>query len=234
MKNSLFSLLFILFGLVGFGQKSPETVESFNKIDVFGPFKVELIKADKVAIEMDYRGIDRDDIITEVRNEQLRLKVRNKHYMNEWTSNDYPRSQYIKVRVYYTELKEVEAQAGAEVFSNEILKSKNLGLECSMGAEVRLNILSKNLYAKVNMGGMLELEGRTEIVDVKANMGGMLRASRLESKSAFVDASMGAEVQVRATQEIEVNAGFGAVVNYTGGPNVRHTSKNFGAEVRGN
>ncbi len=234
MKKSLFFLLFVFSGLFVFAQKTSESVESFTKIDVFGPFKVELIKAEKAALEMDTRGIDRENIVVEVRNDELRLKVRSRHFMNEWSTYDYPRSQVIKVRVYYVELKALEAQAGAVVFSNDIIKSKNFAIECSMGAEVRLDVVAKNLFTKVSMGGELDLEGRVEMLDVKANMGGVLRASGLESKSALVDATMGAEVMVRATQEIEVSAGFGATVQYTGEPTVRHTSKNFGAEVRGN
>ena len=47
---------------------------------------------------------------------------------------------------------------------------------------------------------------------------------------------MGADVMVNVTEELEASAGFGAQVDYIGGPAVRHTSKNFGGEVnrRGN
>lgn len=99
---------------------------------------------------------------------------------------------------------------------------------------MRLDVLAKNLYTKINMGAIVELEGQTERMEVKANMGAILKASRLDSKIAYVSANMGAEVDVRATEEIEISAGFGSTVDYTGGPTVRHTSKNFGAEVRGN
>jgi hypothetical protein len=232
MKRIL-AFFLITASLSVFAQKSAETVEAFTRIDVFGPFEVELIKADKDAVELDYRGFDRDNIVREVSRGQLRLKLRNKHYFNEWTS-DYPRSRYMRVKVYYTDLQEVKAQAGAIVTTYEVLKSKNLAIHGGMGAELRMDILSKNLFTKVTMGAIIELEGRTDNLDVKASMGGVLKASQLYSKNVLVDASMGAEVDVRAIEEIEVNAGFGASVDYTGGPNVRHTNKNFGGEVRGN
>ena len=229
----IFLLLLVVSGFYSFGQKSTQKVEPFTKIDVFGPFYVELIKSDKEVVEMDYRNMDSDDIISEVSRGELRLKLRSRHYMSDWTSNDYPKSSYVKVKVYYLNLDDIEAQAGAEVFSGQVVKSKNLALESSMGAEVRLDILAKNLYTKVSMGGIMDLEGKTEGHEVKASMGGVLKASQLESKTAYVNANMGAEVDIRATGEIEVSAGFGAVVNYSGSPNVRHTSKNFGGEVRG-
>ncbi len=229
----LIALLFFCISFSTRPQKTVESVDSFTKIDVFGPFEVELIKADKESLEMDYRSIDPEHIVAEVSRGELNLKLRNKHYMNDWTSNDYPRSKYVRVRVYYVELNEVRAQAGAEVFSKGILKSRNLALECSMGAEMTLDIVAKNLYAKGNMGAVIKLSGQAETFDVKANMGAVLKASQLLSKIVNVSANMGAEVKVNALEEIEISAGFGATVDYTGSPNVRHTSKNFGAEVRG-
>lgn len=233
MKNALLiSLILLAFG--SFAQEAQKAVDSFTRIDVFGPFEVELVKAEAYSIEIDYRGIDTDDVLMDVTGDELKLKLRNKHYMDEWRSNDYPRSRYIKVKVYYTELNDLRAQAGADIFSEESLKSKNLALEASMGAEIRLPVISKNLYTRLNMGAVVELQGQTEKHEIKANMGAVLKASRLESKTTYVNASMGAEVKVNVVEEIEVNAGFGAAVDYVGSPNVRNTSTNFGAEVRGN
>ncbi|MBX2945619.1 MAG: DUF2807 domain-containing protein [Cyclobacteriaceae bacterium] len=230
MKH-LITLLILITGLSATAQKSTETIGSFTKIDVFGPFEVELIKADRESLELDYRGIDPEHIVTEVNRGELKLKLRNKHYMNEW-KDDFPRSKYIRAKVYYTELTDLRAQAGAEIFSQGTLKSRNLALDCSMGAVMQLDVVSKNLYTKANMGAEVNLTGQAETFEVKANMGAVLKASQLLSKIVYVNANMGAEVKVKALDEIEVSAGFGATVDYTGNPNVRHTNRNFGAEVR--
>ncbi len=229
----LIGVLALIISQIAFAQRSIDPLRDFTKIDIFGPFEVELIKADKNEVVMDYRGFDRDNIISEVSRGELKLKLRNKHYMNEWTS-EYPKSKYVRVKIYYTDLQEIKAQAGAEVYTSGTLKSKNLVLHSGMGATMRMDILSKNLAAKVTMGGEMDLDGRSETLDVKASMGGILKASQLECKMVYVSASMGAEVDVRATQEIEISAGFGATVNYSGTPSVRHTNTNFGAEVRSN
>ncbi|HRJ28366.1 MAG TPA: head GIN domain-containing protein [Cyclobacteriaceae bacterium] len=225
------SLLILIASLSVKAQKPNETIGSFSKIDVFGPFEVELIKADSESLALDYRGVDPEDIVAEVSRGELKLKLRNKHYMNEW-KDDFPRSKYIRARVYYTELTDVRAQAGAEVFSTSTLKSRNLALDCSMGAEMQLDVISKNLYTKATMGAVIKLTGQAETFEAKANMGAELKASQLLSKVVYVNANMGAEVKVNALEEIEISAGFGATVDYTGSPNVRHTNRNFGAEVR--
>jgi len=214
----------------GFAQKTTLPIPSFTDIDVFGPFDVKLIKSDTERAEIDFNGIDKEDIVYEFKNGTLRLKLKNSHYMNEW-KNERRNSKYILVNVYYKDIDIIEASAGAIVTSKEVVKSKYLDVECSMGAEVTLEILAKKINAIANMGGVLEMSGRTEHLDVKANMGGVLKAAHLESKTVYVKANMGAEVMVNATEEIDASAGFGANVDYIGGPNVRNTSKNFGGEV---
>lgn len=230
MRKILVSLTFLI-SIASSAQENAIAIGPFTRIDIFGPFQVELIKADNNAMAME--DVDSDHIIQEVRNGELRLKFRNKHYIDTWTSDGYPR-QYIHAKIYYTELSEVRAQAGAEVFSEGIIKTRSLTLDCSMGAKMDMEVLTKEVYANVKMGAIVDLEGATKSLEVKASMGGIINANRLASSTTLVNARMGAEVNVNAGKEIEVNAGFGAVVNYSGDPTVRHTHKNFGAEVSGN
>jgi hypothetical protein len=235
MKRVYLLTLLVFASFSGFSQKITLPLSSINKIDVFGPFEVKLVKSDHERAEINFNGIDKEDLIYETHHETLRLKFRNSHYMNEW-KDDHRRSRYVLVTVYYTDIDVIEAGAGAVVTSSEIVKSKYLNIECTMGAEVTLEVLTEKIEAISNMGGVLEMSGRTEHLDVKANMGGVLKAAHLESKTVYVKANMGADVMVNATEEIEASAGFGAIVDYVGGPTVRYTSKNFGGEVnkRGN
>jgi hypothetical protein len=231
VKKLLFTLIYIVPACV-LGQKKVLNPESFNAIDVFGPFKVELIKSDKNRIELNYKDVDSDDVVAEVSRNTLKLKLRNRHYVNDWDSEK-AWDDYIQVKVYYTDLDAINAQAGAIVLTGGQLKSKNLAIESSMGAEVSLDVLSKNLYLKSTMGAVARLSGNTEYLEVKSSMGGVIKAAQLKSKTAYIKANMGAEVFVFVTDEIEVAAGLGAVVDYLGNPGVRLTSTNLGAEVRG-
>lgn len=227
----LFSIVFLaFFTTVGFGQKTTLQIPSFTDIDVFGPFDVRLIKSESERAEIDFNGIDKEDLIYEFKSGTLRLKMRNSHYMDEW-KNDSRHSKYVLVTVYYKDIDVVEAGAGAVVTSKEEVKSKYLLVECTMGAEVTLDIRAKKVEAVSNMGGILDLSGVTEHLEAKANMGGVLKAAHLESKTVYVKANMGADVTVNASEEIDISAGFGATVDYVGSPSVRNSSTNFGGEV---
>jgi len=227
----IFLIVFLAFIISnGFAQKTTLPIPAFTEIDIFGPFDVKLIKSDIERAEINFNGIDKEDIIYEYKNGTLRFKMRNSHYMDEW-KNESRHSKYVLVNVYYKDIDIIEASAGALVTSKELVKSKYLDVECTMGAEVTLEIFAKKINATSNMGGVLEMSGQTEHLEVKANMGGVLRAAHLESKTVYVKANMGADVIVNATQELDASAGFGANVDYVGGPSVRNTSKNFGGEV---
>lgn len=230
MKRVYLLAILVFVASSGFAQKTTLQLSSFNELDVFGPFDVKLIKSDTERAEIDFNGIDKDDIVYSAQKGTLRLKLKNSHYMNEW-KNDSRRSKYILVKVYYKDIDVIDAAAGAVVTSAETVKSKYLSIDCSMGAEVTLDIIAMKVQVNSTMGGVLEMTGQTGHLEVKANMGGVLKASHLESRTVYVKANMGADVIVNATEELDASAGFGALVDYVGGPSVRHTSKNFGGEV---
>jgi hypothetical protein len=231
MKKVYLLTIFALILVSGFSQKNTLQFSAVDKIDVFGPFDVELIKSDKEYAEIEYNQVEKEDIVFEARKGELRLKIKNRHYFQEWKNDTHRSWKYVRVKVYYKDIDVIEAAAGAIVRSHEQIKSKYLNITCTMGAEVTLDVYAKKIMVTSKMGGELEMSGQTENLEVSANSGGVFNAPRLESKIAYVRASMGAEVLVNATEEIEATAGFGANIEYVGGPTVRHTSRNFGGEV---
>lgn len=235
MKTSLPIILVLLSVLTLDAQRYQNLeITPFNSIEVFGAFDVELIKADKEAVEVDYTGVHRDNIIVDISRNKLKLKLKNRHYIDEWTSSstEYRPSKNVKVRVYYTELNSIIANAGANIQSDEIFKIRNFEIEAGMGAIVNLKVLNQTLRVKTSMGAEVFLKGKVDELEVNANMGGVLTASALESKLAMVRASMGADVNVNVLEELDASSGFGAVIRYVGGPSVKHTSTNFGGEIR--
>jgi hypothetical protein len=206
-------------------------LKPFTAIDVFGGFQIELIASDREAIDMEAFNIDEDDLHVEVHRGVLELKVKNRHYLTDWDSDKFRKSPRIKTKIYYKELDRIEVSAGAIVRSGETIRNKKLEVISTMGAEVTLITVAEVMYVKATMGGTAYLSGRTDFLEVKAGMGGELKASRLESKSAFVRASMGAVADVFASEEIDVDASMGADVRFSGNPTVRHTSKKMGAMV---
>lgn len=209
-----------------------QDLHPFNAIDVFGPFQIELIASDKESIEMESFNINNEDIIMEVKRGELHLKIKNRHYWSDWDSDKHRRHQFIKTKIYYKTLTELQASAGAEVRFHEPVLSGKFFVSGNMGATIYLPIEANVLYAKSSMGATVNLRGKANYLEVVGKMGGSVRASQLVSKSAYVSASMGSDVSIYASDEVDIAANFGADVRYAGDPVVRHTNKKMGAEIR--
>lgn len=203
--------------------------ENFTRVSVFGPFKVILVPSDKNYIQLDYGRIDPDDVIAEADKDEMILKMRNRKYLNDWKENR--SSDYVKVTLYYQNLDEISAKAGAVLQNDEPVISRNLLIESDMGAAVNLKVKTKNLYVRCNMGSDNRLSGRTEHLDIKAGMGAVLGAHELIAETCYVKAGMGAEVNVYAAGELKVSASMGAIVHYSGNPAVVDSTTAFGGEV---
>jgi hypothetical protein len=232
MKKILAILVLTILSAITYGQRVVLPIREFSGIDVFGPFDILLIKSDSSRVEIDFNGADKDNLVTEIEQGVVKMKLKSKHYWNEWNNHEYKKDTYVLVKVYYSDIDEIIAQAGAIVKTRERLKSKYLSLESTMGAEVTLDLLCKEMQVKSSMGGILRLTGQSEMMDAKVTMGGVLRASALESKTVFVKASMGGEVTVNAIDELDVSSSLGASVNYIGAAARVNTTKNMGGEIR--
>jgi hypothetical protein len=230
MKKASLLLILLATSLLASAQK--KDLDPFIAIKVFGGFQIELIPSDKEAIEMEAFNIDKEDLQVEVHRGLLELKIKNRHYLTDWDSDKFRKSPRIKTKIYYKTLDEIDASAGAIVRCGETISNKKMVVMSAMGAEVTVMTISEILYVKVSMGGIAYLNGRTDFMEVKASMGGELKASHMESKTALVKASMGASVDIYASEEIDIDAGMGAEVRYSGEPTVRHTSTRMGADIR--
>lgn len=203
--------------------------ETFTRISVFGPFEILLVPADRNSLFFNYGHLDPDDVIAEVDEGRLTLKMRNRKYLNDWKENR--GSDYVKVRLAYKSLDEVIARAGAIVRNDETLVSRNLLIDSDMGAEVKLKVKAKNLYIQCKMGSDNRISGKSELLDIRAGMGALLDAQNLVAESCYIKAGMGADVKVHVTGELKVNASMGAIVHYTGNPAILDSSTALGGEV---
>jgi hypothetical protein len=225
-------ILFLFIALVNstYARQTTVDVEPFHNFHVFGPFTVTLIKSTKEKVEIDYRDYNKEDVQIKSSGSDLSIKFKNKDYFNSWDSDN--RGPRIRVKVYFTELSGIEARGGSHVSSNDVIESRDMYLTCSMGSEMELNVKAEELELNSSMGSDVELSGTAKSLDLSAKMGSDVKAEKLICEDVSVHASMGADVFVYASRKLDISAGFGASVDYTGTAAVNHTSKFFGADIQ--
>jgi hypothetical protein len=228
----LFTWLFLLVAFTANSQTHEIKVSQFTDINVFGPFKVKLIKAQSCRAEIDYNGIDASDVITKCTNDQLQIKIKNKGFFdfNDYSDRHGDRPKAV-VTIYYTSLESIEIKGGASLRAAEPITSAKLNLVSQMGADVRLQLNVRELELESSMGSEVELIGTADTAEIKAKMGTEVDASALKCQEVNVSASMGADVTVFAEQELNASANFGASISCKGNPPRKHTSGFFGADV---
>ena len=144
----------------------------------------------------------------------MRIKVATKALWQEMEDKHW----WVKVEVPYKKIKSIEVLTGARVKTNEPLKSEEIDLSSSMGAQLEFELISKDVYLDVSMGGVAELSGSAENLKVTASMGSEVDLHLLVAKYVKAKSSMGSELRVKATEEFDGHATMGGYIKVDGNP----------------
>ncbi|NJN41865.1 MAG: DUF2807 domain-containing protein [Flammeovirgaceae bacterium] len=230
--KSIFAVLLLFTGFISVQGQTRINLENYTSIDAFGAVSLELIRSDKPYIIIDYNNVDKEDMVAEVANGTLKLKIKNRHYMDDWSNNKHKKTEYVRVKVYYVSLDEIEGHAGAKITSSQPIISKRMSVDCSMGSEIDLIVVAEHTKIHTSMGSELTLNGKTDHLDIRSSMGANIQAENFKAQTVDISASMGAIVRVHVEKELDVSTSLGAEIFYSGDPDKRHVSKNLGGEVK--
>lgn len=231
MRTALLSLMLTVTTIVVTAQTRQITTNPYHSIRAYGQFRITLIEAEKERIEVDYNGTDPKDIEIRTSDGVVHMKFRNKHFWGDWNDSNVRSGHFAKVTFYFKKLDEISVQAGASIKSDNVISSPSLDLTCSMGSRMKLCVSTEELELDSSMGSDVELDGTTGTLAIYSKMGSSVKAGRLKSSKAKVSASMGSDVSVYASKELDASAGFGASVDFEGNPAVRNTSSSFGGRT---
>ncbi|SRX55028.1 head GIN domain-containing protein [Aequorivita sp. CIP111184] len=183
-------------------------IENFTEVKGSAGLDVYLTQGDenKIVVEADENL--QQYIETDVENGRLHIT----------TSENIGRSKAKKVYVTYKEINTVEASSGADVTGNSVIKSENISLKSSSGADLKVEVFTKNLTAKTSSGADLEVSGKASSLIADASSGSELNARDLLVISCNAEASSGAEVTVNVKDNLETKVSSGGDVNYYGNP----------------
>lgn len=207
------------------------SASAFSELTIAGPFRTTLIKSDKNKVEINYNGVDPDDVVVDSGSGELEIKIKQSIFdFDNYDDRDRNR-KYAIVTVYYSSsLSDIELKQGASLRSKETLTAKQMTLSSSMGSELKLDLKVDDLTLESSMGSEVDLTGTASSLDLTAKMGSDVDASLLKCQDVRVRASMGASVQVYASRELDASANFGASVTCKGNPTRKKTSGTFGAD----
>lgn len=198
-----------------------DVTEDFNQVKGSAGLTVYLTQGEenKIVVEADENLLQY--IETDVENGKLRIT----------TSEDIGHSKAKKVHVTFKELNSVEASSGADVIGKSIIKSENLYLKSSSGADMNLEVFSKDITAKTSSGADMTISGKASSLNADASSGSEINAKELLVLNCTAEASSGAEVTVNVKQRLETHASSGGDINYYGNPSAVNENESHSGSV---
>ena len=212
-------------GEVGNGNLTTEdrTIsEDFNQIKSSSGMEVYLTQGEenKVVVEID-----------ENLQEFVEIKVLNGS-LKIGASENIKSAKAKKVYVTYTELDNIEASSGSEVKANSVIKSQNLSLKASSGAEIDLEVFSQDLIARASSGAEIDISGKATSITAQASSGAEIDAKDLLVINCNAKASSGAEISVNVKENIDAKASSGGDIKYYGHPTKITSNKSSAGRVK--
>jgi len=215
------ALLLMVSSLANSQDQLTRNLGDFAGISVIGELRVELYKSDRPYVEIFRKNTAAENIITEVKDGVLSIRLKTN------TTKD----AEIKVKVFYTNLDFISAQAQCLILSPETITGKIMSFDLKSGAKISLDLDLSEIRADVKQGALMELTGKTERQEVNVNTGATYSAYELEARDSYIVALSGGKAKVTASRIIDANANAKGWIGYVGDPESVFVKTNLGGEI---
>lgn len=216
---------FITLSLNSSFAQNTRKVDYFNKVSASASVKVKLIKSDEQRVEYKMLKGDEDRLITEVKNDRLIVKIKNKAF--NWNNNT-----KAAVKVYYTELEAVSASAGATVKAEEPITGERVDVEVSSGAVMDVEVEASKVKAEASSGSRLLIEGSAEKGAFEVSSGANIDAVTLVCDNVKAEANSGGRMKVHANKKLHAEANSGGSIRYKGNADYVDSDSGWSGKVK--
>ena len=224
MKNLLLVALWMISVLAMAQKTDTRALKSFHNIKVSQAIDVYLKKGDKESARVEVTGGDAEDVVTEVTENTLRVKMRDSHGF--FSKVD------AKVYVTYVSLEKITASSASSVFSDGVIKANNLDIGVSSAASVELSVDATSVMVDVSSAGDAVLEGKATKVEVEVSSGGEIDAYKLEGETVIARSSSGGDAKISVSKDLDAHASSGGDIRYRGNPSKTNTHSSSGGSVK--
>lgn len=165
-----------------------------------------------------------DIIITEVQNDILKI----------YSDKNIWKAKARKVFVTVENLRLLTATSGSDVYSETIIKTDQISVAATSGADINIEINAQNVTTSATSGADIKISGTTTNHAANATSGSAIDAYNLKSENVIVKATSGADINIYASKKIEAKATSGGDVDYRGNPSVVHKKSTSGGSISKN
>lgn len=212
MKKTILAIIAAAFCVTLSAQQTikSEPVNPFTSVSFSGNVSVELIKADKPAVDVNLYDADIKYLKWGVTDGQLSVSLRPLQ----------TKKGIAEVKVYYAdELKGISISKG-DLTIKDSLSTLMASISVSGGAKLVGKIDATDIQLDVTGNSVAMLNGKTIYLTVHATERSKVDTRQLSAISVDAETAMGAEASVDAQERLVANAKTGSTIFYKGNPAV--------------
>ncbi|TNF70750.1 MAG: DUF2807 domain-containing protein [Bacteroidetes bacterium] len=219
--RTLFMSLFLFAGLALSAQGTIDReVGEFHEIKVYDLIEVNLIQSDVNRILIkgkntgDINFVNKDGVL------KLRMPLEKKF-----------RGEDTFIEVYYTDLRTIDANEGAQIVCNEMLEQDRIELRAQEGAQIEIGMTVRDAQIRAVTGGIIRASGLATNQVIKINTGGIFEGRDLKTDTSSIKVSTGGEAELYATAEVDIQIRAGGDVHVYGDPKKVYKDTMFGGRI---
>lgn len=196
-------------------------------IDASAGIHVFLTQGNTESVRIEAKGVDDDEVISEMRGNKLVLSIRRQ---NGW-KGIFGNSSSVNAFVTVKNVKNIDVSSGAELEGENNLTVDDLTLNTSSGADVKLNVKANRLTVSVSSGADVTVRGSASRFTASSSSGADLDADKLLADVCYAEASGGGDAQVHGRKELYLRASGGGNVTYSGPGQVVSRKTSGGGDI---
>lgn len=125
-----------------------------------------------------------------------------------------------KVYVSMPNIDALKGSSGANLTTENEIKSDNLEIDGSSGANMTIKLLADKVNIDAGSGANIDLSGKVETAYIDAGSGANIRAKDLMTRDCNAEASSGANIKVQVSDQLTADVSSGGNISYSGEANV--------------
>lgn len=213
MKNYLkimLCLLAICINDVAFAQTTVErNLGNFEGVKIGGSFDVQLKQGDQNQIQIKAKGVETDEVITEVEGNTLHIRMKNGNY---WNID-------VDIVLTYKNLNVIHSSGSSDVETINAIKTNNLEIKLSGSGDLKAEVDVTSLNLTISGSADAELRGKTQSQEVSISGSGDVKAFYLDCASANIKVSGSGDAKIVANENLEAKVSGSGQIRYKGSPN---------------
>ena len=198
-----------------------KTIGEFSELKVYDLIEVELIKGDidKIVIT----GKNAADVLVNNKNGTLKIKMKLEEAFD---------GNKTKVKLYYTNLDVIDANEGAYIHSENIIKQFEVDLNAQEGGKISVKLDTKYVNIRAVTGADIIASGLAIHQDISIYTGGDYDGETLITEFTDVSIRLAGTANVNATKKVTAKVRAGGDIFIYGNPDRIDESRVLGGRVK--